>query len=62
MSRKKLSAMSKEISAASRERHCKSGRRGGGRGDRDTEDSEYEAGSYEYWYYGTETGDSQVGE
>ena len=36
--RKQLSATLKEISAAARERRWKSGRRGRGRGDRDTED------------------------
>ena len=46
---------------AARYRRWKSGRRGGGRKDRDTEDSEYGTGSDVSRYAGTETGDAQVG-
>ena len=53
----------KDILAAERERRWKSGRCGkSGGGDRDTEESEYGAGSDGSRDAGTETGDTQVGE
>ena len=57
-----LSATLKEILATAWERCWKSGRIGGGGGDRDTEESEYGAGSDGSRDAGTETGDTQVGE
>ena len=62
MARKQLSATLKDISETSRERRWKSGRRGGGGGDRYAEESEYWAGSYGSQDAGMETGDAQVGE
>ena len=57
----KLSATLKYISAGARERRWKSGRRGGGGGDRDAEESEDGAGSDDSRDAGAETGDAQVG-
>ena len=61
-SRKQLSATLKYIPVATKERRWKSGRRGGGGGDRDLEKSEDGSGSDGSQDAGTETGDSQVGE
>ena len=59
----RLSPTLKDISASARERRWKSGRRGGGRGgDRDTEESEDEAGSDGSWGARMDIGDAQVGE
>ena len=60
--RKQLSATLKEIPEAARERHWKSGRRGGGGGYKGAEESEYGAGSDGYRDAGTDTGETQVGE
>ena len=54
---KQLSATLKEILAAARARHWKSGRRGEGGGGRDVAESESDAGSDGPQYSGTETGD-----
>ena len=63
VAQKQLSAMLKDISTAVWERRWKSGRRGGsGGGTRDSEESEYGAGSDGFRYAGTETDDAQVGE
>ena len=51
----------KDILAVARERRWKSGRRGGGGGDRDAEESEDKVGSDRYRDAGMETGDAQVG-
>ena len=59
--RKQLSATLKYILEAARERRWKSGRCGGGRGDRDVEESEDGAGRNGYRGAGTDTGDAQVG-
>ena len=58
--RNQLSATLKEISAVARERRWKSGRRGGGGGDKDAEESEDWAGRDGSRDAGTETGDAQV--
>ena len=47
---------------AARERRWKSGRRGGGRGDRGADESDNGAGSDESWDSGKETADAQVDE
>ena len=52
----------KEILVAARERRWKSGRSGGGGGDRDTDESWDGEGGDGYWDDGKETGDAQVGE
>ena len=52
--------MLKEILASARERRWKSGRRGGGKGYRDADESEYGAGSDGYRDVGTDTGNAQV--
>ena len=56
-----MSAAVKEISVEEKERRWKSGRHGDGGGDREVSNSESDAGIYGPWYYGTETGDAQVG-
>ena len=58
--RTQLSAKLKDLLAASRERLCKFGRRSGGGGEMDVEESEDGVGGNGSWYAGTETGDSQV--
>ena len=61
-SRKQLVSTLKYITAASRERCWKSGRRGeSGGGDRDAEESDNGSGRDGSWYAGMETGDYQVG-
>ena len=55
-----LIATLKKISAAARERHWKSVRRGGSRGDRDAEESEDGAGRDVYQNAGMGTGDDKV--
>ena len=45
---------------AARDRRYKSGRRGGGGGERDAEESEDGSGSDGYWDDRTETGDAKV--
>ena len=62
MDRKQLSTTLKEIFSAARERRWKSGRRGGGGGDRVVAELESNAGIDGDRYDGTETGDAQVGE
>ena len=57
-----LSATLTDISAAARKRRWKYGRRGGGRGDRDAEESEEGAGRDRSRDDRKETGDAQVGE
>ena len=59
--RNQLSATLKEISAVARERRWKSGRRGGGGGDMDAEESENGSGRYGYRDSGTDTVDAQMG-
>ena len=60
--RKQLITTLKEILETARKQRYKSGRHGGGVGDRETEESEDGAGSGGSRYAGTETGDAQVGE
>ena len=56
-----MSATLKEISDAARERRWKSGRRDGGRGDRDVEESVDGAGRNGSRDAGAKTGEFQVG-
>ena len=60
--RKQLSATLKDILATAREQRWKSDRCGGGRGNREAEESEDGAGRDGSRDAGTDTGDSQVGE
>ena len=60
--RKQLRTTLKYISVAERERRCKSGRHGKGRGGTEVVDSESNAGINGPQYDGTATGDNQVGE
>ena len=59
--RKQPSDTLKDILAAARDRRWKSGRRGGGEGNRNTSESEDGAGRNGSWDAGTETGDTKVG-
>ena len=59
--RKHLSATLKFILVAARERRWKSGRCGGGGGDREVADPGSDSGRDGTQDAGTETGDSQVG-
>ena len=60
MARNQQSAALKDILAAAREWHWKSGKRGRGGGDREVAESESDAGGGGTRDPGTETGDSQV--
>ena len=55
-----MSSTSKEILEAARERRCKSGRHERGGGDRGLAESDYDEGSDDPRYDGTDTGDAHV--
>ena len=59
---KQLSDILKEISVAARVWRLKSGRRGEGGGGREVAESELDVGIDGPWYYGTDTGNAQMGE